>query len=52
MKEVKFICPSCGKEWVEEQDTNDDWFRLATRQTLCEECGKKAIRKVLSYNLK
>ena len=49
MKEdVKFICPLCGKEWVEEQDTNDEWFRLATMQTLCEECSKKAIRKNLA----
>ena len=53
MKEdVKFTCPLCGKEWIEEQDTNDEWFRLATTRTLCEECGKKAIRKSLSSNLK
>ena len=51
-EEVVFICPVCGKEWVEEQDANDDWFRLATTQTLCEECGKKAIRNVLSSKLK
>ena len=51
-EEVKFICPVCGKEWIEEQDKDDDWFRLATTQTLCEECGKKAISKILSSNLK
>ena len=46
-EEVKYICPLCGKEWVEEQDEADEWFRLATTQTLCDECGKKAIRKVI-----
>ena len=40
-EEVKFKCPNCGKEWIEEQDTEDDWFRLATTQTLCEECSKE-----------
>lgn len=44
-EEVKFKCPLCGKEWVEEQDTEDDWFGLATTQTLCEECSKKAIKQ-------
>ena len=49
MKEyVKFTCPLCGKDWVEEQDTTDEWYHLATKQTLCEECGKKAIKKVMS----
>lgn len=43
-EEVKFKCPICGKEWIEEQDTEDDWFRLATIQTLCEECCKKIIK--------
>jgi len=44
MKEdVKFKCPLCGNEWVEEQDTEDDWFGLATTQTLCEECSRKAV---------
>jgi len=31
MEEVKFICPECGKEWVELQDPEDDWFKLATQ---------------------
>ena len=37
---VNFICPDCGKMWIEEQDTEDDWFGLATKQTLCEDCAK------------
>ena len=40
---VKFKCPNCGKEWEEEQDTEDDWFKLATTQTLCDECSKKVV---------
>ena len=44
-EEVKFKCPLCGKEWVEEQDTEDDWFGLATTQTLCEECSKELVKK-------
>lgn len=40
---VKFKCPDCGKEWTEEQDTEDDWFKLATTQTLCDECSKGLI---------
>ena len=45
MKDVKFKCPDCGKEWVEKQDTDDDWFGLATDRTLCDECGKKFFQK-------
>ena len=37
---VKFTCPDCGKEWTEEQDTEDYWFGLATQNTLCEDCAK------------
>lgn len=45
-EKVKFKCPNCGKEWIEEQDTEDDWFRLATTQTLCEECSKEIIKEI------
>ena len=45
-EEVKFTCPICGKEWIEEQDTEDDWFRLGTKQTLCVECSNREIRKI------
>ena len=45
-EEVKFTCPMCGKEWIEEQDTKDDWFRLGTKQTLCAECSNREIKKV------
>ena len=37
---VNFICPNCRKMWIEEQDTEDDWFGLATKLTLCEDCAK------------
>ena len=36
----------CGKEWIEKQDTKDDWFRLGTKQTLCAECSNIEIRKI------
>jgi len=45
-EEVKFTCPLCGKEWIEEQDVRDDWFRLGTKQTLCEECSKKISKEI------
>lgn len=46
IEEVKFTCPMCGKEWVEEQDIKDDWFRLGTKQTLCAECSNREIKKI------
>ena len=45
-EEVKFTCPMCGKEWTEEQDTEDDWFKLGTNQTLCKECSRKEINRI------
>ena len=44
---VKFTCPDCGKEWTEEQDTEDYWFGLATQNTLCEDCAKIWLRNFL-----
>ena len=44
---VHFICPQCGAHWDEYQESNDEWYKLATRQTLCEDCGRKAIEDVL-----
>lgn len=46
IKEVKFTCPDCGKEWVEEQDTEDEWFNLATTQTLCDECAEDYLERI------
>lgn len=48
---VKFTCPECGMQWIEEQDPEDDWFKLATKQTLCDVCGTKAIKRILSDEL-
>ena len=46
IKEVKFTCPDCGKEWVEKQDTEDEWFGLATTQTLCDECAEGYLERI------
>ena len=46
LKEVKFTCPDCGKEWVEKQDTEDEFFGVATTQTLCDECAKGYLERV------
>ena len=43
---VKFICPECKKEWFEDQDPNDEWFKLATRDTLYIKCAKKHIASI------
>ena len=43
---VQFTCPQCGTQWTEMQDPEDDWFKLATHQTLCAKCGKAAIEKI------
>ena len=43
---VNFICPDCGKMWIEGQDIkddDDDWYGLATKQALCEDCVKIKI---------
>ena len=46
-QEVKFKCPICGKEWVEMQEEDDEWFGLATLITLCTECGDKEIKRMI-----
>ena len=46
MEIVEFTCPVCGTKWTEIQDPKDEWFRLATHQTLCEKCGNKAMEKI------
>jgi len=48
MEKVTFKCPECGQEWVELQDPKDEWFKLATKQCLCDKCTKKAIIKVIT----
>ena len=50
LERVKFICPICGEEFYDMQYTDDEWYKLGTRQTLCPECGKAAIRKILGVN--
>lgn len=47
LEKVKYTCPQCGKQWISLEDPDDDWFRLGTNQTLCGECGKKAIKKLV-----
>ena len=46
LKEVKFICPNCDKEWVEKQDTEDEFFGVATTQTLCDACAEGYLERV------
>ena len=46
LKEVKFICSNCDKEWVEKQDTEDEFFGVATTQTLCAECAEGYLERV------
>lgn len=42
-KVTHFTCPICGKEWDEVMP--EDWTGLGTKQTLCTECGIKALHK-------
>lgn len=46
MEEVRCKCPMCGKRWIDMQDPEDEWFRLATDRLLCPECGKNEIERV------
>ena len=46
MEEVKCKCPMCGKRWIDMQNPEDEWFRLATDRLLCPECGKKEIERI------
>lgn len=48
LQEVEFTCPRCGTRWLEWQDPDDDWFKLATNQTLCANCGQVAMRRIIS----
>ena len=49
---VTFTCPQCGKVWIEEQDVNDEWFKLATNKTLCAKCGEEALRAIKNKGIK
>ena len=42
---VEFTCPECGVKWTEMQSPDDDWYKLATHQTLCDKCSIAAIKK-------
>lgn len=48
LEEVEFTCPNCGVHWTEWQDPDDDWFKLATNQTLCPNCGRITMQRILS----
>lgn len=48
LEKVEYTCPQCGVTWTEWQDTKDDWFRLATNQTLCANCGKEAMKRIVA----
>lgn len=43
---IKFTCPQCRKQWYEIQWIGDEWYGLATTQTLCVKCGQEAIQRV------
>lgn len=45
--EVEFTCPICGVQWSEWQNPDDDWFGLATNQTLCPNCGEAAMKRII-----
>ena len=47
LEKVEFTCPECGTQWTEWQDPSDDWFKLATHQTLCANCGKEVMARIV-----
>lgn len=47
LEKVEFTCPECGTQWTEWQDPSDDWFKLATHQTLCANCGKEVMARII-----
>lgn len=46
MISITFTCPMCGLVWTEDQDPNDEWFKLGVRQTLCARCAQEAIDRI------
>lgn len=46
MISVTYTCPMCGVVWTEDEDPNDEWFKLGTKQTLCARCGQEAIERI------
>ena len=47
LEKVEFTCPQCGTQWTEWQNPSDEWFKLAMGQTLCANCGKEVLRRVI-----
>ena len=47
LEKVEFTCPQCGTQWTEWQNPSDEWFKLALGQTLCANCGKEVLRRVI-----
>lgn len=47
LEKVEFTCPQCGVQWTEWQDPSDEWFKLALGQTLCANCGKEVLRRII-----
>ncbi len=37
---VTHTCPTCGFQWAQREDTNDEWFKLTTHSELCGACLK------------
>lgn len=47
-EKVEFTCPRCGVQWIEWQDPNDEWFKLATNQILCVNCGQVTMEHIIA----
>lgn len=43
-KATHFTCPVCRKEW-DKVIPPQDWISLGVKQSLCPECGAKAVHK-------
>ena len=43
---VEYTCPECGAIWTEKHHPDDEWFKLATKQTLCPTCSRHHIRNL------
>lgn len=46
MISVTFTCPMCGDVWTEDQDPNDEWFKLGIYQTLCARCAAQEMERI------
>lgn len=43
---VTHTCPTCGFQWAQREEIDDEWFKLTTHSELCEACMRAYFEQV------